>query len=170
MGISITVSPCLFHYCIFEADNLFSFLGSLMEVKLSWKSPYSETYLSQILVMVLVMFVLIFRVNFELWVNALMDKRLWDTLDWIECMNGCIIGCMNVWVYWMVYGIDRNLQGSGISLWLSNACHTPNLYKWYIHPTLHGKKKNTCVIKSKLLRCSYPGLTLWALNAIKCNL
>ena len=55
-----------------------------MEVKLSWKSPYSETYLSQILVMVLVMFVLIFRVNFELWVNALMDRdfgTLWIGLN-----------------------------------------------------------------------------------------
>lgn len=49
-----------------EADNMFSFLGSLMEVKVSWEGPYSETFLSQISVMVLVMFVLIFRVNFGL--------------------------------------------------------------------------------------------------------
>lgn len=65
MGISIIVSLCLFH-CFWEADNMFSFLGSLMEVKVSKDGPYSETFLSQISVMVLVMFVLIFRVNFGL--------------------------------------------------------------------------------------------------------
>ena len=47
MRISITVSLCLFHHCILEADSLFSFLGSLMEAKLSWDSPYSETYLGR---------------------------------------------------------------------------------------------------------------------------
>lgn len=47
MRISITISLCLFHHCILEADSLFSFLGSLMEAKLSWDSPYSETYLGR---------------------------------------------------------------------------------------------------------------------------
>lgn len=56
-----------------EADNMFSFLGSLMEVK-GLGGPILRDFSKPDFVMVLVMFVLIFRVTLTL-VNALMGRE-----------------------------------------------------------------------------------------------